>query len=142
MAQQKIAEPPDRVEPAVGQIYEVEKRGDNYQILYVDDEIVLLRSDTTSRGSGNSHRIEKRSEFDNQIESGWFKYKPESNLDMLNFDQEDWSEVAQIGDKTAENLHQSGYKTTLDIQQADDEDLLSVGGVGNAGLSNLKEFVK
>lgn len=132
----------DYIEPKVGQIYEIERNNDHYQIIYVDEKIVLLRSDDPARGKGNSHRIERRTEFDRQIEAGWFKHRPDSKIDMLSFDEQNWSEVDYIGEKTSSNLHENDYKTFLDIQQADDDELLDVSGLGNAGLQNLRDFAR
>lgn len=130
------------VEPEIGQIYEVERSNTHYQILYADEQVVLLRSDESGRNGNSVHRIERRVEFDKQVESGWFKYRPDSNLDMMSFTEIDWSEVDYIGEKTADNLHDEGYDNNLDIQQADDDELLDVDGVGNKGLANLKRFAR
>jgi ERCC4-type nuclease len=132
----------DKIEPEVGQVYQIERNDDQYQILYVDEEVVMLRSDDPERRPGNFHRIERRSEFDKQVESGWFKYQPDSDIDMLSSEDLDWTEVDYIGETTAENLHDAGYSTVLDVQQADDDALLDVSGLGEAGLINLREFAQ
>lgn len=132
----------DKIDPAIGQIYKVERNEDYYQILYVDEQIVLLRSSDPGRNGGNVHRIERRVSFDSQVDSGWFKYQPDSELDMVEFTEVDWSQVSQIGAKTSENLHKNDYKTNLDIQQAEDNELLNVSGLGAKGLDNLRRFAR
>lgn len=133
----------NRVEPAVGQIFKTQGVSERfYQILYVDEEVVLLRCEDSGQNGNNTHRIERRAIFNRQIDSGKFEYKPDSNLDMLSFDERDWSEVPYIGEKTTENLHDAGYKTNLDIQQAEEDDLLDVGGLGEKGLAHLLEFAR
>jgi ERCC4-type nuclease len=129
-------------EPEVGQIYEHTRHGERYQILYVDDQVVVLRSEDEKRNGENSHRIERRVHFDKQVESGYMEHTPESDLDMIEFSIMEWSEVSYIGDKTEENLHEAGYETNLDIQQADDSELLKVGGLGDKGLKNLRSFAQ
>jgi len=57
-------------------------------------------------------------------------------------EEEDWSEVSYIGEKTAQNLHDAGFETNLDIQQADEAELLMVDGLGAQGLQNLIEFAR
>lgn len=128
-----------RPEPEVAQIYET-KRGNVYQILYVDEQVVLLRDTEEGRDGNNIHRVERRTTFEAEVESGKFEHQPDSDLDMMNFSEIDWSDVSYIGEKTSENLHDAGFKTNLDIQQADDDELLDVDGLGKGGLKNLKEY--
>lgn len=130
------------VEPAVGQIYEASRRGEKYQIIYVDDQVVFLRCDTSGRRGNSSHRMEQRSNFDDELEAGFFEHLPDSDLDMMEPDERDWADVAYIGKKTAYKLHRNGFKTALDVQQAENNELLEVDGLGKAGLDNLREFVQ
>jgi hypothetical protein len=131
----------DLIEPQVAQIYKTDRNGIHYQLLYVDEQVVLLRCEESGRNEGNVHRIERRSDFDRQVDSGKLKLQPDSDLDMMSFDEIDWSQVDHIGEKTASNLHSVGFTTILDIRQADDDELLDVSGLGEAGLINLQEFV-
>jgi ERCC4-type nuclease len=137
-----MSEPQPIVEPKVGQIYKHEARGEMYQILFAYEGVVLLRSDTTGRKSGNAHRIERRDSFENQVEAGYFEYLPDSDLDLIDGEKQEWSEVTHVGKKTAYKLHRNGFETALDVQQADDEELLEVAGLGEAGLENLREFIQ
>lgn len=130
------------VEPAIKQVYEVESRDEIYQIVYVDEEIVLLRREGTSRESGNAHRIERRQSFEEQAEAEYFEYLPDSDLDLIEAEEQDWADVNYIGKKTAYKLHRNGYETKVDVQAADDDELLDVSGLGQKGLDNLREFTR
>jgi hypothetical protein len=129
----------ERHEPAVGDIYET-SRDDVYQVLYIDDQMVLLRDSDEGRNGDNIHRMERRVNFTKEVDAGFFEHQPDSSLDMMDEAERDWTDVDLIGAKTAENLYDAECKTGLDIQQADDDELLEVSGVGMAGLQNLKEF--
>lgn len=133
---------PKRPDPAVEQVYESSRSKEKYQILYVDEQIVLLRSESSGRNTQNSHRIERRVQFEDQIESGWFNLKPDSTLDMVSFEEIDWSQVNCIGEKTASNLHDAGINSLVDVQQASDDNLLAVDGIGEKGLANLRRFAR
>lgn len=130
----------ESVEPEVGQIYEV--RDEIYQLLYFDEQVVLLRCDNGGRNGRNKHRIERRHEFDNQVENGWFEYQPDAEIDLTGASKLDWSEVNSIGEKTSKNLHKAGFKTAPDVIEGTDEQLLDVSGVGQKGAANLKRFVQ
>jgi len=132
----------DAVEPSYRQVYQMSDRNESYQILYVDDSIVLLRGKDSQRGREVFHRIERRDDFEKQIESGYFEYLPDSDMDVITDEIQDWSEVSYIGETTKENLHNDGFKGVMDIQMADDEELLEVEGLGNAGLENLRGFAQ
>lgn len=135
-----VAKP--KIEPAVAQVYQSDRTDEHLQILYVDEEVVLLRCEDAGRNGNNAHRIERRVAFEKNVESGHLEYKPDSDIDMIDFAEEDWDEVDFIGEKTADNLHDAGYETNLDIQQADEAELLMVDGLGAQGLQNLQEFAR
>jgi ERCC4-type nuclease len=128
------------MEPAVGQVYEGTRQEKLYQILYIDNQVVLLRCEDAGHDGRSANRIERRVHFDSQLQSGFFEYKPDSNLDVLTESKQDWSEVSYIGEKTAENLHEAGYETAIDVHQAEDDELLEVDGLGAKGLANLREY--
>jgi ERCC4-type nuclease len=130
------------VEPEVAQVYEHTRNNERYQILYIDEQVVLLRSEDKRHDDENSHRIERRVHFNRQVESDYLEYRPDSDLDMIEFSIQDWSEVGYIGEKTAESLHDEGYETNLDIQQATEAELLMVDGLGAKGLENLLAFTQ
>jgi hypothetical protein len=128
------------VDPEVAQIYEDSRVGGRYQILYIDDQVVLLRAEEEGRRGKGVHRVEERGHFVKSIESGRFKYRPDSNLDMMGLEDEDWTDLDHIGEKTNENLHEAGINTTLDVQQAEEGELLDVNGLGKMGLASIDAY--
>lgn len=130
------------IDPTVGDVFESTRSGDLYQIIYVDEQIVLLRCNRPGHNHGGGHRMEKRAAFDDKTAAGQMKHRPDSDLDMLSDVEVDWAEVDYIGAATTENMHEAGYRTVLDIQQASDDELLDVSGLGNGGLSNLRQFAQ
>lgn len=128
----------ERVEPERGQVYEG-GHGTTYQLIYVDDRVVLMRYATEE---DYGHRLETRLSFDESKDAGFFDYKPDSDVEMFNSTTIDWTDVDNIGDKTCGNMYDAGYETVVDVQQASDDELLDVGGLGSAGLSNLRQFVR
>jgi len=141
MTQQTISSVADRIDPERGQVYESSRTGERCQLLYVDEQTALLRSETTGRNGQNNHRILIRADFDKNVEHGKFSYQPESNLDLISKQEIDWSQIRHIGAKTTENLYDAGIETAVDLQQATDDELLSIDGVGSAGLRNLRDFI-
>jgi len=130
---------PQPVEPEVKQVYQ-SSRGPTYQLLYVDEQIVLMRSDEKTRNNQNGHRIEIRSHFDNRVGAGFFEYLPESDLDLTSFEKEEWGKIPYIGAKTEQSLYDEGIETVLDVRQAEDATLLEADGLGKTGLQNLRDF--
>ena len=126
---------------AVGQIYQT-KRNETVQVLFVDEQVVFLRSKKERRNGGNVHHIIRRNTFENNREEGFYEHQPDSEQDMKGDGATDWTEVSYIGEVTRDNLHDAGYETPLDVQQETDNDLLDVDGLGKAGLHNLRDFVQ
>lgn len=134
-----IREP--KVETEVAQIYE--RRNEMMQVVYADDQIVLLRSAKERRVSGgNVHHIVRRQVFEKERKSGFYTLQPDSELDMTGDEPVDWAKVSYIGEKTTQRLHDAGYETALDVQKAQESDLLDVDGLGKAGVSNLQDFTQ
>lgn len=78
---------------------------------------------------GGSRKAKHRMEaFDDAIEA----------MMTLNPTNIDWSTVDGVGAKTAQNLDEAGFETDVAVQQAEDEQLLDVGGVGQKNLDNIK----
>jgi ERCC4-type nuclease len=129
-------------DPEVAQVYKEDRSGELYQIIYVDAQIVLLRGERARRDGENIHRLEMRSQFNEQVKSNRLELQPDSDIDLLSLTGKAWSEVDYIGEKTAENLHDEGFSTIVDVRQAKDEELLSVDGLGKSGLKNLRSFAQ
>lgn len=117
------------------------QHGTIYQVIYIDDQVVLLRDKATQNGQ-HIHRIEQRATFEELLEAGAFTLRPHSSLNLISAKKADWSAVNTVGDMTSSNLHDAGYETPADIAVADDSDLLAVDGVGKRGLKNLREYTQ
>jgi hypothetical protein len=127
-------------DPSPGDIYSDDRTNELYEIIYVDKQVALLRSQYATE-RGNYHRMEPRKQFDKQVAHGRLSFQPEADIDLRD-DAVDWSDVNNIGDKTKRNLHEAGYKQPTDIQQASDEELLNISGIGSASLTNLREYTQ
>lgn len=57
-------------------------------------------------------------------------------------DEIPFEEISGVGAKTAQALRNANYVTKGDIRNADNEDLLDLRGVGEANLSNIREYVE
>lgn len=128
-------------DPAVGDIYE-NKHGSVYQLIYVDEQIALLRDKQTDDQGQNYHRVEERVTFNQQRDAGYFEYKPDSNLELQDTVEPDWTDVDHIGAKSATNLREAGFKTATDVLEADKGELKDVSGIGAKAVQNLQEFVR
>ena len=132
--------PTETREPQVLDVYE-STHGSIYQVLYVDEQIVLLR-DQQERDGSNIHRMDSRTDFEAMTEQGRMELQADSDLDLTDATTVEWDDVDLIGEATASNLIDAGYETKLDIAVADDDELLGIDGVGQKGLRNLREFTQ
>lgn len=130
------------VDPEVGMVYQDSRSGDRYTVCYTDPEVVLLKCETTDSTGAHHNRLEPRAQFIRAVEANRFELCPDAELDLVTTPEQDWTNVAYIGTQTDENLHDAGYRTQQDIHEASDEALLAVDGLGQAGLSNLREYVQ
>lgn len=129
-------------EPAVGQVYRQTRDGTQMQILYVDEQIVLLRVDEMRRNGMPVSRLERRSMFDTHVSSGFFEHQPDAEIDVLMDARSSWSDVPFIGEQTEQRLYEAGYDNVLDVRRADDTELLEVTGIGERSLKELREFAQ
>jgi hypothetical protein len=51
--------------------------------MFVDDQIILLRSSQGRRSGGNIHHLHRRSGFEKNRESGFYTLQPDSDLDGI-----------------------------------------------------------
>lgn len=58
------------------------------------------------------------------------------------FEEVEFSDVSGVGDATADRLRNAGYTTVEDVERASDEELLTVRGVGDGNLSNMRAHVE
>ena len=132
--------PEKQREPERGDVYE-SKHASVYQLIYVDDQVALLRDKQTDDRGQHYHRIEERPTFDQQRSAGFFEHKPDSELDLFGEQSVDWTAVDYIGEGNGSNLKDAGFETALDVVEADDDELLDVQGIGQNAVRNLREFV-
>lgn len=111
------------------------------QILYFDDQIVLLREETSQPTGQNHHLLIPRPAFNSSVEADRFTLIPESDLDLISAEAvADWTEVPQVGQTTADNLHEAGYNTVADVAAASRDELTDVAGVGTVAAQNLIDY--
>jgi len=134
---------PKQNDPERGDVYNDGRSDTRMQMLLYGDQVVVLRLNTESRHKdGYVHRLARRTEFDKNVDAGRYEYLPDSDLDLLGQTTTDWTEVPYVGEKTAQNLIDAGFESSVDVVQASDSELLAVDGLGQAGLENLKEFAQ
>lgn len=142
MIAETTQKPTEPRKPQVSDAYE-SNRGSKYLLLYIDEQVVLLRDTQTKEKGNNIHRMETRSTFDMMIERDHMEYKPDADLDVVNPAETDWSEVNLIGEKTSDRLNQEGYTNAIEIQKASDEQLNdSVDGLGEKAIANLRSYIE
>lgn len=91
--------------------------------------IVLKRQrDIHSRSNGrkSQHKVEALDEAIAEVEA-------------LDPTPVDWTTVDGVGQGTADNLAEAGYKTDADIRGESDEVLLAIGGVGDKNLQRIRK---
>lgn len=123
-----------------------------YDIEYKNDSIILLREENEGM-----HRLEKRSQFETELESGWFETVeeqpvPEASIESTESESDgqeketsgedesiDLLSVGGVGEQTAKNLEQEGYNDAQSISKARLGQLKAVDGVGTTTAKNLQE---
>ena len=116
-----------------GQHYE-HTRGQIYTVDYKNEDIALLYD-------GGNYRLERLSQFAKNVESGLYELKPDleiSNSEM----QISYGDIEHIGEKAIESLQMAGLHTPKDFSYRNDEAILELDAVGEAGLKNIKEWIK
>lgn len=189
MSQETVYDPRTEVSHPVeeGQVYEDSRNDDELVLVYVSDDVVLLRDtgDPTSE-NWSGHRLERREQFDKYVGAGRYdltqsetgeytnrgklrklrkleeQYKQkdgrkakhkanvlEEAVELLENDGRpddnevvDFEDVNGIGERTAENLVNDGFRVKRDIREAEDADLLDVSGIGEGNLQNLREYIE
>jgi len=123
-----------------------------YEIEYENDSIILLREENEGM-----HRLEDKSQFEKELESGWFEtveeqVVPEATVETSEpEDNEQEKEatgenneiellsVGGVGEQTAQNLKEGGYNEAESISKARLGQLKAVNGVGTSTAKNLQE---
>jgi hypothetical protein len=120
-----------------------ERTGVEYEILFEDEQSVLIRNEHT--------RLEPRSAFETNLDAGRFKIQNadiktrEVDSDASDDDENSSDEVPlegidNVGEKSASNLRDKGLVTEEDFERASDEKILSCYGVGEKALNNIREY--
>lgn len=155
----------------VGDVYTDTRSDEELRVVYEDEDVVLCKTDyyrldarrafeenvgagrydfdhTTGQSLSTVERsLEERIE---ELESkDGYKAKHKATgiriaLDMLGSDTTpiEFEEIDGVGQKTADTLRANGISTVKDVQNADDNDLLTISGVGESNLRNIKEVIR
>lgn len=91
---------------------------------------------TCGAGRKHKHKLEALDELVEEMED------LSENVADHEPEELEWTEVSGIGNGTAGNMHDAGYTTVADVLAASDDDLLSLGGMGEGNLGNLREYVE
>lgn len=123
-----------------GQMY-VDSRTDTHlHLVYMDDEVVLLKDQ--DRG-GN--RLEQLKSFKKAVGAGRFKLTGDVETPGEIAESEsaiDFTQVDGVGQTTATSLIRAGFRLPRDIKRADRDELLAIRGVGEGNLQNIKEYIE
>jgi hypothetical protein len=109
------------------------KRGDIYTLEHHNDDIVLLHD-------GHHYRLENKQYFKSLLDEGEFELFDGNITDSKV--EIPLKEIGQIGDITVESMERKGYTTPVDIERTSDEKLLECHGLGEAGLSNIYDWIE
>ena len=116
-----------------GQHYE-HTRGQIYTVDYMNDDIALLYD-------GINYRLERLSHFAKGIGSGMYELKPDLKISISEI-KIPFSEIDHIGEKSIHSLQKAGLNTPKDFSYRNDESILELEAVGEAGLNNIKEWIE
>jgi hypothetical protein len=126
------------------QVYRDARTDELMQLVYIDCNISVLQDE-----KNGSHRLNKRSAFEDNVRSGRYSYEPDEDAfadtsegiegadELIPFE-----ELDSIGEKGAQNLRDAGYETRSDVVNASDEELLDVSWVGESGVQSIREEVQ
>lgn len=94
--------------------------------------------------SDNSHdkmlkELFSLAEKNQKYKSFWTKHKEFDTDFPHSFFYKQFTKIDGIGIKTAKLLYENGFKTINDIQNAPDEELLKIKGIGNIQLQKIRK---
>lgn len=121
-----------------GQVYADSRTDDEVQLVYLDNDHVLLK-DTTDKKA----RLLQRRDFEKYVGSG--RYEAVGEVETTGeaaYTAVDFTKISGVGKKTARALQATGYATAEDVLRADRDELLAVKGVGQSNLDNIFEFIE
>jgi len=126
-----------------GQQYE--RDGEVYEVVYENDEVVLLQY------GPENHRLEDRQYFGHCIEEGYFdpqQVVPEVEEEEVSENNVETPEaiphekISWLGEKGAESLRREGITSARDIQRVSDDRLLECNSVGETAVENMREWAE
>ena len=133
----------------IGQVYRDDRTDDLTKIIYIDDDITLLRD------TDGHHRIEKRSSFDRDVGSGRFEFKPEGEFGyagrmeaLIDAQKQYESSDGRTAGHKAEALSESVSLLTEETPQFEEIPFADLSGVGaktaarlvNQGYSTVEDI--
>lgn len=133
-----------------GQIYTDTRSNDDvlYRVVYADDYRVLLRSNKILDRIGTRHyRCDKRGDFERYLTAGRYERR-ENEADApsmpseVEAEEQVWSDVSGVGEKTERKLYEAGIKTDHDLRSTDDEKVIDVYGMSEAKLERLYDSIE
>lgn len=116
-----------------GQHYE-SGRGYVYTVEYHNDDIVILHD-------GTNYRLEKKHYFVDLVDAGRFELKPDLEINTSEVEIP-LIEIPQIGEVTVESMVKEGFTTPQDIDRCADDVILECDGLGEAGLNNIRDWIR
>jgi hypothetical protein len=116
-----------------------DNRGTTYTVVYENPHVVLLQYDETH------HRIENREYFESCVESGYFDTNDEitaiERAKRSRSTEVPFEELSWIGEAGASSLRSAGYSTLTDVDDAEDDELLSCDHIGESGVESIRSWV-
>lgn len=116
-----------------GQHYK-HKRGSIYTIEYLNEDIVLLYD-------GQNYRLEKRMYFVAELDSGMYELDPD--VEVIHSDVKiPFEEIDGIGEVSLESLERHGIRTVEHFTYATDKKLLTLDGLGQKNIDNIRNWIE
>lgn len=131
--------------PEIKQIYEG-TRGEHFQIIYIDEQVVLLRSEQThNRSERNVHRMETRNAFESQRDTGRLEHRPDADVEFPDMPEHLTKESVSKNDQDESDDAEKKPNASIDtftadndgakdsIEETDEDNGESVNGTGSSG---------
>lgn len=81
-------------------------------------------------------------EKNENYKSFWTKHKEADKDFPYSFFYKQFTKIDGIGIKTAKLLYENGFKTINDLENAHDDELLKIKGIGNIQLQKIRNMIK
>ena len=116
-----------------GQHY-AHKRGSIYTIEHLNEDVVLLYD-------GQHYRLENRTYFLTEIQSGMYELQQDLEIDHSE-EEIPFSDIKGVGETTLESLQRANIRTVEHVNYATDEKLLDLDGMGEKTIDNIREWIE